>query len=228
MRPSHLAAALTLVFALPLAAQTPPPKPAPKAAAKPAAAVPIQQAAKPRPKLMTRDELRACLARNDENVAEVKAIEADDKVLAEERAGVLKDRDAVKARNDALDTRELALKAEIDAVGKRGEGLKAELEKMKKAERIAAAAAYDKEIAAINAKADAHNADKRAFMAEVAALEQRIDGFNKRKDALGERADKVGDKQDLWRTECGNRPYNEDDEKAIMKEKAAAKAAAPK
>jgi hypothetical protein len=45
---------------------------------------------------------------------------------------------------------------------------------------------------------------------------------------LGERADKVGDKQDLWRTECGNRPYNEDDEKAILKEKAAAKAAAPK
>ena len=59
-------------------------------------------------------------------------------------------------------------------------------------------------------------------------FEERVDSFNKKKDALAERADKLGDEQDAWRNECGNKPYDEADEIAIKKEKAAAAAAAGK
>jgi hypothetical protein len=60
---------------------------------------------------------------------------------------------------------------------------------------------------------------------EVKAFEARVDAFNKRKDELAARADQLGEKQDAWRNECGNRPYKEDDEKAIRKEMAAAQKA---
>ena len=222
MRSSVLAALLAPIlvaaFAVPAFAQTPPAKPSAKPAAAPAA--------KAKPKLMTRDELRACLQRKSDNEVEVKAIEADDKVLAAERAAVVSDRDAIKARNEKLTADETGLKAEIDAVAKRGETIKASMKDMKKTEQEATVKAYDAEIAAVNTKADAHNANKRALMADVAVLEEKIEGFNKRKDVLGDRADKLGDLQDAWRNECGNRPYNEDDEKAINKEKAAAAKAA--
>lgn len=220
-------------------AQTAPAKPAAKPAApaaKPVApkAKPPQLVAapgavvtgKPRQKLMTRDELRSCLDRQDANAVEAKAIEANDKELAEERAKVLLERDAIKAKQTEIEAAEKALVDENKAVGKRFEELKELLPKMSKKEQAEAKAEYEKRAAAVNDQIDPHNQRKKVFLAEVKTFEGRVDSFNKRKDDLANRLDKLGDAQDAWRNECGNKAYDEADEIAIKKERAAAAAAA--
>ncbi len=246
MRPSvsHLAV-LTLTAALACTsslAQTAAPAKADPKAAKPAAAKPAAKpankpqlvaapgaviSAKPKVKLMTRDELRACLERQDGNASEGKAIEAEDKVMADERAKVLLERDAIKAKQGEIEEAEKALVAANQAVAQRFEELKTLLPKMSKKEQAEAKADYEKRASEVNSKIDPHNQRKRVFLAEVKAFEERVDSFNKRKDQLSDRADKLGDAQEAWRNECGNRPYDEADEIAIRKEqsKAAEKAA---
>ena len=115
MRLSLLVAAVSTVALMgSVEAQTAPAKPAAKpAAAKPApAAAPV--AAKP--KIMTKEELRSCLDRSDANKTEAAAIEADDKLLADERAAVLAKRDDIKTKNQAIEAEAEALKAEMAAV----------------------------------------------------------------------------------------------------------------
>ncbi|WP_326538783.1 hypothetical protein [Pseudorhodoferax sp.] len=180
--------------------------------------------AKPKVKLMTRDELRACLDRQDASAAESKAIEADDKVLAEERSKVLLERDAIKAKQVEIETAEKTLLADNAAVAKRFEELKELLPKMSKKEQTEAKADYEARAKGVNEQIDPHNQRKKVFLSEVKAFEERVDSFNKRKDALAERADKLGDAQESWRNECGNKPYDEADEIALKKERAAAAA----
>lgn len=226
MRLSLLVAAVSTVALMgSVEAQTAPAKPAAKpAAAKPAPA-PAAAPVAAKPKIMTKEELRSCLDRSDANKTEAAAIEADDKLLADERAAVLAKRDDIKTKNQAIEAEAEALKAEMAAVAAKAEELKVKMKEMTKKEQLAAKADYDKLAAEINAKVDPHNQRRKAFLEEVKAFEADVDGFNKRKDELGARADALGEKQDAWRNECGNRPYKEDDEKAIRKEQAAAKKA---
>jgi hypothetical protein len=207
-------------------AQTPPTKPA---ATKPAAKAPAKPEAAPakvRPKLMTRDELRECFARRDANAAEAKAIEAADAALLTERNGVLAERDAIQTRNAEINAAEKMLVAENQAVQKIYDDLMAKKGDMSKKELAAAKADYEVRANEVNAKIDPHNTRKKALIADSQVLEAKVDAFNKRKDELSARTDKLGDSQDAWRAECGNRPYNEEDEKALQKEAAAAKKAA--
>lgn len=220
-----LAAALMAGSAL---AQTPPAKPVAKPAAKPK--VTLQAApgavvqAKPKQKLMTRDELRACLARNDASKAEADGIAAADQQLIKERDAVLLERDAIKKQQAEVEAAEKAILADNQAVAKRFEELKELLPKMSKKEQTEAKADYEKRAGVVNAQIDPHNARKKAFLEQVKLFEERVETFNKKKDELGTRADKVGDEQDAWRNECGNKAYDEADEIAIKKEKAAAAA----
>ena len=234
---------VALLAQVPTQAQTQPANPAAKPAAKPVAKPAAQPApkrpqlvaapgaiiqAKPKVKLMSRDELRACLDRQDASAAEAKAIEAADKDLAEERNKVLMERDAIKAKQVEIETAEKALVAENQAVAKRFEELKELLPKMTKKEQTEAKADYEKRAGVVNAQIEPHNAKKKTFLAEVKSFEERVESFNKRKDELADRADKLGDAQEAWRNECGNKPYDEADELAIKKEKANAAAAAAK
>jgi hypothetical protein len=218
--------ALSLVAALlggPVLAQTAPAKPAAKPAVKPAAkAAPgkaDQTPAKPRPKLMTRDELRACLARQDASKVEADAISLADKELAAERDRVLAERDVIKQRQAEIEASEKAILDENKRVAAVFESLKEKLPKMSKKEAAEAKEDYEKQAAVVNGQIDPHNTRKRVFVAEVGVFEQRVEKFNKSKDELGARADKLGDAQDAWRSECGNRPYDEVDEIALRKEK---------
>jgi hypothetical protein len=216
----------TAVLSLSLHAQTPPAKPASKPTKSSAKGAP-QVAAKPKEKLMTRDELRVCFDRKDANAAEAKAVEAADKDMLVERDAVLKRRDSVKKEQDDIEAAEKTLLADNQAVAARGEVLKVELPKMSKKEQAEARAEYERRVNDVNGRIEPHNARKRAFLADAKVLEAEVDAFNKRKEELSARADKVGDLQEAWRNECGNRPYDELDEIAIKKEKAA-KAAAGK
>lgn len=205
-----------------------PAKPAPQPAKKPqlVAAPGAVVQAKPKVKLMTRDELRVCLDRQEASVVEAKAIEAADKALGEERSKVLLERDAIKAKQAEIEAAEKALVADNQAVAKRFEELKELLPKMSKKEQAEAKADYEKRAAAVNSQIEPHNARKKVFLAEVKTFEERVESFNKRKDELATRADKLGDAQEAWRNECGNKPYDEADELAIKKEREKAAAAA--
>lgn len=218
----------SLVHSTAYAQNAPTAKPAPKAAPKSStkAAEPAPAPKKPKDKLMTRDELRACLARRDDHTERAKAVAEQDKQLNAERADLLKQRDVIKAEQDGVTAAEAALKAESEELKKRFEELKDLLPKMNKKEQADARADYEGKAAKVNAQIEPHNTRKRALVAAAQAFEQRADAFNKRKDELSATADKLGDEQDAWRTECGNKPYDEADEKALLKEKEA-KAAAP-
>ncbi len=234
-----LVSLVAAMFGAPVLAQTAQPaKPAAtKPAAKPAPAKPrvtLQAApgatvtAKPKVKLMSRDELRVCLDRNEAAKVEADAIAQADKELAKERDAVLLERDAIKAQQTEIEEAEKAILAENQVVAKRFEELKELLPKMNKKEQAEAKADYEQRAGKVNAQIEPHNARKKAFLEQVRLFEERVETFNKKKDALAERADKLGDEQDAWRNECGNKPYDEADEIAIKKEKAAAAAAAGK
>jgi chromosome segregation ATPase len=202
------------------------PKPAAKAPAKPAAA---PAPAKAKPKLMSRDELRACLDRQDANAAEAKEVEAADATLKPERDAILKESEAVREADKALKLEQEALLADMESMKVKAEELKEKMKSLSKKEQQALAADYQKQADEVNARIEPHNAKRRALSEQVKAanLDARIDVFNKRKDEVATRFDKLGDAQDAWRNECGNRPYDEADEIAIKKERAA-KAAAGK
>ncbi len=197
-----------------------PAKPAAKAPAKPDAAP-----AKARPKLMTRDELRECLARREANVTESKAIEAEDKELLTHADAVKADKAAFENEQKDFVAAQTVLVADNEALRKRGEELSKTIGDMKPAKQKEVKADYDKAAAELSARVDAHNARLKALKAREEALMQKIDDFNKRQSEASTRVDKLGELEDKWRAECGNRPYDERDEDAIKKEMAAKKAA---
>ena len=64
--------------------------------------------------------------------------------------------------------------------------------------------------------ADAEQATKRKAFAE------KVDALDAQFKSIEERTEKHFDANDKWKAECQNKPYDENDEKAIRKEKAAA------
>ena len=181
-----------------------------KPAAKPAAQS-AAPAAKPaaKGKLMTRDELRSCMANNqeiDDQAAKLKTRQAD----------VLKERDELKALKETnaksdsdLGTQGDALKAEIAATNAAGEELKVAAPKMEKAELKAKQEEFNARAAALQTKIDAYNA--------------RVDAFQKHTDDFNEAVEDLNDKRNAWKLKCGNRSYDENDEIAIKKELAGKK-----
>lgn len=199
-----------------------------KPAAKPAAQS-AAPAAKPaaKGKLMTRDELRTCMANNqeiDDQAAKLKTRQAD----------VLKERDELKALKETnaksdsdLGTQGDALKAEIAATNAAGEELKVAAPKMEKAELKAKQDEFNARAAALQAKIDAYNAALTTARAEAAkavdAYNARVDAFQKHTDDFNEAVEDLNDKRNAWKLKCGNRSYDENDEIAIKKELAGKK-----
>jgi regulator of replication initiation timing len=233
--PTRLAA-LSLVAALMSAsalAQTPPAKPAAKPAAKPR--VTLQAApgavvtAKPKVKLMSRDELRACFDRRDANEAEAIAVQEAEKLLIPEREAIVKDAATIKQRDAELVAEQKTIQLEMATMTQRATEVQEQIKKAEnKKEAEALRAEYQKQADAVNARIEPHNAKRKEFreLIEKTNLDARVDAFNKNKEELGQRFDKLGDAQDAWRNECGNKPYDEADEIALNKERAAKKAAA--
>lgn len=229
-------AALALAAALSsgaVVAQTAPAKPAAKPAAKAPAKSAAKEApapAKPKQKLLTRDELRACMDRQDANKVEAKALEEAEAQLGPDREAIMKEADAIKAREKELIAEQDAIQADMAAMGKRAEEVKEQMKKLSKKEAQALAADYQKQADEVNARIEPHNNKRKAFREAIQAanLDARIEAFNKKKDDVSTRFDKLGDAQDAWRAECGNKPYDEADEIAIKKERAAKAAAAGK
>ena len=185
-------------------------------------------------RLMTRDELRVCLKRSDDLVArrdELERIEptfeSERKILEVEGEGLSKEKETLrqyteqrqnefKARADALTTRVNTFRERTAADGS-GRG---------RVQSRSELAEIERERVSLETDIKALNADRDVLIKD---LEKRTQEYNLRVEGRDGRAaawrEKVRQHKeavtrhesegDLWRKECGNRPYREDDERAI-------------
>ena len=222
------AASLVLVFAASVAlAQTAPTRPAGKAAGKT-----LGGGSAGSGKLMTRAELGNCMKRLDELNSSAKAIEAQRPLLDSERDELQKSGEALKAERAEVDRRLAAVRewegrqraqsADIDAFNKRNaalselprdqqeklaEALKIERERLEKS-RGALSAEEAQLVPTYRTSATTYN--ERAI-----ARDAKVTAWNARNTAAVDAAVKQQEARALWLNECANRPYLEDDEKAL-------------
>jgi len=236
-KPTLTAATLMLAFAAPVVlAQTAQPKPAaPAANAKPAATTTgktLGGNAAAGGKLMTRDELRICLKRLDDLNQGTKELEAQRPRLDRERDELKAAGEALKTERAELDrqlgavreweTKVRAHAADVEAFNKRNaalaeaprnqqeklaEELKVERERLEKT-REALSAEEARLVPAYKAGVAAHNE-------RVTARDAKVTDWNARNAAAADASARQQEARALWLNECANRPYNEDDEKAI-------------
>lgn len=177
---------------------------------------------KPKPKLMSREELRACIDQQDANSKEAEAIKV-------EQASYKANADKLKAEKGQIEAGEAALAKQIADVKAEKEGilaahaaLTAEAPKLSKEDLKARNEAYQARTNAFNSMfegvktADAEQSTKRK------AFSDKVDALDAQFKSIEERTEKHFDANDKWKAECQNKAYDENDEKAIRKEKAAA------
>lgn len=185
-------------------------------------------------RLLTREELRQCLKRQDALALRREEVDKQRDPLTLEKEALVKEQDAMKAdraRMDALRESVKNLNARFAAYSERvnvfNERSKAVQEKGGRAadrERDALQAERD-ELQKLQTTLEADRTqliastqqDVDAFNARATALDAKAADWNQRNSALVEAARAVNQERDSWLTECGNRRYREDDELAIRK-----------
>ena len=177
---------------------------------------------KPKAKLMSRDELRACIDQQDANSKEAEAIKAD-------QASYKANADKLKAEKAELEVGEAALakqvtevKAEKEAILKEHDTLTAEAPKLEKADLKARNDAYTARTTAFGTMIDAVKAADAEQNVKRKAFSDKVDALDAQFKTIEARTETHFDANDKWKAQCQNKAYDENDEKAIRKEKAAA------
>lgn len=173
---------------------------------------------KPKQKLLTRDELRACMVGRADNEAEGKKIKEEEAQVTAQRTAVLAEKEELTKRGNEIAASLNQLKSERDALIKSGEDAKANAAKMTKDELKAAQEAYQAKAVELDKRIEAHNKTKDTYISDSQGFDAKVEAYNKRKDELATRVDKYLETVDEWRTSCQNKAYDELDEKAIKKE----------
>ena len=185
-------------------------------------------------KVMTRDELRACMKQQTELSARKSDLEARQTKINAERDDIQKETDAIKAEQatlsssrgsvDALNAKMTAFSAKVkdlqerrdafEASGRGGPNAERERRKLEKE-----AADIKKEEGDLNAERDkiqsGGNDAVNKLNARVDAQQQTAQSWNDRNKALAKEQQTHEDDRIAWLDNCGNRRYKEDDEKAI-------------
>ena len=227
-KPTLIAAGLLLALAAALAvAQTAPAKPT----AKPASTT-LSGKTTGSGKLMTRDELRSCLKRLDDINQSGKDVDALRPQLDREREALKAEGEALKAEYVEVErqmaavqewqTKVRAQSAEIEAFNKRSAALddaprnqRAKLveELTRDRERLEATR---EALAAEETKVlPVYQSSAKTYNERASARDAKVVDWNKRTTAANEASLKQQEALATWRNECANRPYLEDDEKAI-------------
>jgi hypothetical protein len=177
---------------------------------------------KPKVKLMSRDELRACIDQQEANSKEAEAIKADQAAYKANAEQLKAEKATLEAGEAALGKQVETVKAEKEAILKEHETLTAEAPKLEKAELKARNEAYLARTNAFGTMVDAVKAADAEQGVKRKAFSAKVDALDAQFKAIEDRTEKHYDANDKWKAECGNKPYDENDEKAIRKEKAAA------
>jgi len=181
--------------------------------------------AKPKEPVMTRDELRACLDTKDANEAEVKAVNG---LVAEYKSTseTLKaEKTELEGASTNLEKRVADTKAEYEAIVKANEEFKVAAPKMEKADFEAKQKELKDRAVAFDDGRNKLIADNEVLNKRKTAFGTKIDAINALQKSIEDRRDANLDKQDEWKASCSKKKYDEADEAAIMKERAAKAAA---
>lgn len=215
-----LAAAALSIAMLPVHAQSTA-KPAAKVEPKSEKAAAKPAAEKPKGKLLTRDELRSCMANQRDNDAEAKSIKAEEAEYKAAHKALLDEKAALDKRETELTENFAGMKAERDSILKLGESISKPDPKTEKEEIMKLRDEYTKRAAAFDTRIADHDKNREAHAANRKSFDGKIDGHNKRREVLQERIEKHLDVNDEWKEKCANKPYDERDEIALKKELAA-------
>jgi Spy/CpxP family protein refolding chaperone len=227
-KPAALAACLLLVGAAGLVvAQTAPVKPGAKPADKT-----LGGKAAGSGKLMTRDELRTCLKRLDDVNQSSRDVEAQRPTLDREREELKASGEALKTDRAEVERLLAAVRewegrvrahaVDIEAFNKRSASLaelpRGEQQKVtdelklerERLEKVRGALGVDE------AKlVPAYQSTTQTYNERALARDAKVTDWNARNTASVDAAVKQQEARALWLNECANRPYLEDDEKAI-------------
>lgn len=177
---------------------------------------------KPKVKLMTRDELRSCMDLNDANGKEAQSIKDGQATYKQESTELRNEKDALQKEEEAYTAQVAELKKEREAILKMNEDIKAAAPKMSKEELDAKRKEYEARAAKFDASAGPVIDGGKALEAKRKAFSDKVDKFNASFKVLEDRTEAHLDKTDAWKAECSNKSYDEADEAAIKKERAAA------
>lgn len=191
-------------------------------------------------KLLTRDELRACMKMEADMKSGGDTLERDKAELEQQKAALQQDGEALKsAKDEVMRKRQEAgagFRAKAEAHAQRVQEFNrktAELAEVEKQSHLSANRAQrmrrelEAEQAQIKSDDDAlrkemdalnrGNADEaNALNARVAQYEQSVRSWNERNDAFTARVNQRRAAEDRWSAECADRPYAQNDETAIQ------------
>lgn len=183
-------------------------------------------------KMLSRDELRACLKRLDGVNTSTKDLEQRRAALDKEKEDLVKSGDALKAERADVDAKLAAVRdwegrmrahgAEIEAFNQR---LKA-ADEAPKAKREEMAKEFDAERDRLGKArvplgeeegrvVPAYQSAVKAYNDKAQARDAVVADWNGRNKAINEVSLKHDEERSAWLGECANRPYREDDEIAI-------------
>jgi hypothetical protein len=177
---------------------------------------------KPKPKLMTRDELRNCMDLQEANAKETEAIKAEQAAYKDNAEKLKAEKAELEAADAEVGKQATAVKAERDEIMKMHEQLLADAPKLDKAELKARNEAYQARATAFGPMVDAVKALDAENNVKRKAFGEKVDGLDAQFKGIEDRTEKHLDASDKWKAECTTKSYDENDEKAIKKEKAAA------
>ncbi len=171
---------------------------------------------------LNRDQLRECMNRNDavaKDADEIKVLQADYKsnstTLQQEKADLQKQDEANAAAMAAA-------KAERASIEESYEALKAAAPKMEKADLDAKNKEYQARAAAFDTTVKSVNDAIKALGVRRDAFSTKVDALNASFKVMDERTEAHFDMADSWKKDCSNKTFEEADETAIKKERAAA------
>lgn len=177
---------------------------------------------KPKAKLMSREELRACIDAQEANAKEAEGIKADQAAYKATAEQLKAEKAKLEVGEAELGKQVEAVRAEKEAILKAHEALTADAPKLDKAELKARNEAYLARTTAFGTMVDAVKAADAEQGVKRKAFSAKVDALDAQFKAIEDRTEKHYDAIDKWKAECQNKAYDENDEKAIRKEKAAA------
>ncbi len=178
-------------------------------------------------RILSREELRACMQQKQANDAEDTAIKEKQKLYTQEQATVRAEQAELNKVADNLRIRKTESRTELDAINSRANELRTIAGAAKTDEQKAA---YEIERVKITQRGNLHeannvkyNADQQDFNKKLETLNTRISALNERGKTINDGVEPVQTKVTAWRNNCSSRRYREDDEILIKKEMAAKK-----
>lgn len=185
-------------------------------------------------KLMSRDELRACLQRRDALAASGAELQRRGQGLDDEKAALLAAQKSLDVDRSGLDAQrraafDLAARSKsyadrVEAWNQRARAVQDKTDAAADDER----AALEKLRPALQSEQEALQAERSrlgsaaaqavdAFNARAAALDQRVADWNRRNEAFVADTRAADSERGAWSTACSERRYREDDLKSLGK-----------